>query len=213
MVETMDVLMRAFQGSIRNILFVCDTADDGHALGEQLNAHGYRVIHANNIQQAVDCLATSHIDIVYMDLVERLGNRQVIMERLKHHLAGTPLIVATDTPPDQSLQPVVFIQRPIDSGMLLRIIQFPAFELGEDQQDQTQWLHDVNTNLRFENGRLHDTISMTRHEWRSLLAQLDILLAKLSHPGVGTLGPEQQTTIDQIREVTDRMEQITLRNF
>jgi DNA-binding NtrC family response regulator len=200
-------------GTARSILLFCDAAEHRQKLGNLLNEHGYRIIYAENIQQAVDSLATRRIDMVYMDLADRADARPDILERLKHHLDGIPLVIAIDTLPYQTPQPVVFIQRPIDPEMLLRIIHFPSLEVGQERHDQMNWLSDVNASLRAENTQLYDAIALTGHEWRNSLAQIDILLAKLSHPSIGMLTAEHQIIIGQLQEVTHRMEHIAYKKF
>jgi DNA-binding NtrC family response regulator len=209
----MDSLSSATAGTIRNILFLCDKNEQCQKTRALLIEHGYRVVCAGTLQQALDILATTRIDIVFIDFAEAAGKVPQIEERLRHHLNGIPLIMAIDSQPYQPAQPFLFIQRPIDFEMLLRVVHSPAPGISEGNQDETQWLRDVNTSLRIENGHLHDMMTTAAHEWRGMLAQLDVLLAKLSHPGVGTLSEDQQIIVEQIRGVTLRMDEIVDTNL
>jgi CheY-like chemotaxis protein len=209
----MDSLSGTTAGTIRNILFLCDTNEHCEKTRAQLTEHGYRVVCAGTLQEALDVLATTRIDIVFIDFAEAAGRAVQIEERLRHHLNGIPLIMAIDTQPYQSAQPFLFIERPVDIETLLRIVHAPDAHSGEGNQDGAQWLRDVNTSLRIENGHLNDTMLATAREWRGMLAQLDILLTKLSHPGTGTLNEEQQIIIDQMRSVASHMDHLVETNL
>jgi DNA-binding NtrC family response regulator len=209
----MDNLPGITTGTIRNILFLCDATEHCQKTHAVLVEHGYRVVCAETLQQALDVLATTRIDIVFIDFAEAAGKMPQIEERLRHHLNGIPLIMAIDSQSYQPVQPFLFIQRPFDFETLLRIVHAPTPGTYQGKLDELQWLRNVNSGLRIENGQMHDMMAATAHEWRGMLTQLDVLLAKLSHPGVGTLSMEQQEIIEQIRDVTSHMDQIVDTNL
>src|SRR5690349_11774445 len=131
----MDSLSGTTAGTIRNILFLCDKNEQCQKTRAQLTEHGYRVVCAGTLQQALDVLATTRIDIVFIDFAEAAGRAAQIEERLRHHLNGIPLIMAIDTQPYQPAQPFLFIQRPIDFETLLRIVHSPDADSSEGNQD------------------------------------------------------------------------------
>lgn len=194
-------------GTARNILLICDVPECQERVGSLLSAHGYRMYYAKTVQQAIDVLATTAIDAVHMDL-SNSRHELAPLERIKNHLSGLPITIAVDDLPAQPSQAITFVRRPVNPETLLRTIHFPQSIAEAVRPDQEVWLQSINRSLRVENGQLYDTLTQNSHELRNLAAQVDVLIAKLLHPTLGTLSTEHRFVLDEMQLVTGRLNQI-----
>ncbi|MCL1038303.1 response regulator transcription factor [Shewanella submarina] len=91
----MDTPNRDFQSKLSTILLVEDEQDLSQLVQLNLNAMGYRVLHASTLQYASQLLATEHIDLLLMDRMLPDGDGLMLCQQIRQQGLAVPIVLLT----------------------------------------------------------------------------------------------------------------------